>query len=363
ITSFNEVKQENIAFERDLELATTGMFDPTSQYSITGSIVSKIQTAALENGTYGTPLSIPAGILSLPFSMFSEANTANAASTEDYCSYADEFGLDTGNPKTTPAINAAGLPCTGINKVQADMGTEEAIDLLIAEGWLVPEPLGELADSATIDDLVAAGVIPKDTPLHELIVSCSDASSGDYIFTSGGCITPDIISSSGPVGNQCVTNDNGEVFCTDDLEEETVGGDVAADLAVGDPRAFQAMSTFLIDYQVVQSINGEDEGIPAPTTDTPVQEVPAIEVSGEWTAPMVPGSYNITSRYKTPSRPTHNGIDLAAPMDTPYYAASGGRVTFVGRKSWGTYYVTIDHGNGISTEYGHSYPDQVKVKV
>jgi hypothetical protein len=50
----------------------------------------------------------------------------------------------------------------------------------------------------------------------------------------------------------------------------------------------------------------------------------------------------------------HNGIDLAAPMNTPLAAADGGTVTFSGWCDCGLgYYVKIDHGDGFETLYGH----------
>lgn len=50
----------------------------------------------------------------------------------------------------------------------------------------------------------------------------------------------------------------------------------------------------------------------------------------------------------------HNGIDLAAPSYTPIKAAAAGTVTAAGWCDCGLgYYVTIDHGNGYQTTYGH----------
>ena len=52
--------------------------------------------------------------------------------------------------------------------------------------------------------------------------------------------------------------------------------------------------------------------------------------------------------------PYHNGIDIAAPLGTPLMAADGGFVKFSGWCDCGLgYYVEIDHGNGITTIYGH----------
>jgi murein DD-endopeptidase MepM/ murein hydrolase activator NlpD len=49
----------------------------------------------------------------------------------------------------------------------------------------------------------------------------------------------------------------------------------------------------------------------------------------------------------------HVGVDYAAPVGTPIWAAGSGRVQFAGRKGGYGNVVIIDHGKGISTLYGH----------
>ncbi len=49
----------------------------------------------------------------------------------------------------------------------------------------------------------------------------------------------------------------------------------------------------------------------------------------------------------------HAGIDIAAPIGTPIRAADGGRVAIAGAVSGYGNYTCIQHGNGLSTCYGH----------
>lgn len=49
----------------------------------------------------------------------------------------------------------------------------------------------------------------------------------------------------------------------------------------------------------------------------------------------------------------HRGVDYAAPIGTPIFAAGDGRVTFAGWQSGFGRTVILDHGNGITTLYAH----------
>ncbi len=49
----------------------------------------------------------------------------------------------------------------------------------------------------------------------------------------------------------------------------------------------------------------------------------------------------------------HYGIDIAGPTGTPIHAPADGIVSFAGRRSGYGNLVTIDHGYGFSTRYGH----------
>jgi hypothetical protein len=66
--------------------------------------------------------------------------------------------------------------------------------------------------------------------------------------------------------------------------------------------------------------------------------------------------------------PAHEGIDLVAPMGSPYFAAAPGKVSRVSDKDWKGdpspygWHVVVNHGNGYSTTYAHARPD-IQVKV
>jgi len=49
----------------------------------------------------------------------------------------------------------------------------------------------------------------------------------------------------------------------------------------------------------------------------------------------------------------HDGIDIAASSGTPIHAAASGTVIYAGWMEGYGNLVVIDHGNGLSTAYGH----------
>jgi murein DD-endopeptidase MepM/ murein hydrolase activator NlpD len=70
--------------------------------------------------------------------------------------------------------------------------------------------------------------------------------------------------------------------------------------------------------------------------------------------------YRIDPIYKTPK--FHAGLDFTAPQGTPIYATADGVVTMAGNSGNGYgNHVTINHGYGYETLYGHMY--RVKVRA
>ena len=59
----------------------------------------------------------------------------------------------------------------------------------------------------------------------------------------------------------------------------------------------------------------------------------------------------------------HEGQDYGANCGTPIYATAAGTVTFAGTRGGYGHLITLDHGNGITSRYGHMYGDGLLVKV
>lgn len=81
-----------------------------------------------------------------------------------------------------------------------------------------------------------------------------------------------------------------------------------------------------------------------------------VNVSGDWVVPV--NGYTISSGFQTAERPNHNGVDLAAPGDTPIFAANNGRVIAVGFDNGQGNHVYLEHGatnnlGTIQTVYMH----------
>ncbi len=68
----------------------------------------------------------------------------------------------------------------------------------------------------------------------------------------------------------------------------------------------------------------------------------------------VPASGTLSSRYGSRWGRNHNGVDVAASVGTPIYAADNGTVTYSAYNNGGYgYMLKIDHGNGVETYYAH----------
>lgn len=68
---------------------------------------------------------------------------------------------------------------------------------------------------------------------------------------------------------------------------------------------------------------------------------------------MWPSGGVISSAFGSRGREFHKGLDIAAPIGSPIYAADSGTVILAGRYYDYGKLVIIDHGNGYTTYYGH----------
>ena len=253
VSEFVALQKEAQDLDRKMDIASLSPFDVSSRYTFMGSIVHNMNIAKLHTGSYaGGILSLFSDAIKAPLGL----STANAATgfSDASCGYADKFGLTTADPMDTPAINMAGLPCTGLTTEQASMSTETAIDLIVGEGWI--DESKSIKDDDTITDLVESGYIKADTPLSDYITTCGDASTGDYLFNSASCTINSETKDAKSVTDKINTRDGG---CDEDNGCSSVSSDVGD--AVAGPKnnnSMNAIPAFLLDYQIKQIINGED---------------------------------------------------------------------------------------------------------
>ena len=259
LAEFNGIQIANEEFQKEMDIASLSPFDTSSRYTFLGSIFHNMGNMMMANGTYSkTPVAMLSNILRLPSMALSYSSTAKAASgmySDKYCGYAKDFSMGSGSSED-PAVNMAGLPCTGITNSQANMSVEEAIQIAEDEGWVKKD--ADIPDGATIADLMDNYII-KDTPLHDFVEDCGDASTGSYWFSNGGCTAPSDSTRVAKITEKTYKDEEGK-----DITNESFGTENSAKQY--DDRKLSAMSVLLIDFQIAQSINGEDDEEEAPST-------------------------------------------------------------------------------------------------
>lgn len=261
LAEFNGIQIANEEFQKEMDIASLSPFDTSSRYTFLGSIFHNMGNMMMANGTYSkTPVAMLSNILRLPSMALSYSSTAKAASgmySDKYCGYAKDFSMGSGSSED-PAVNMAGLPCTGITNSQANMSVEEAIQIAEDEGWVKKD--ADIPDGATIADLMDNYII-KDTPLHDFIEDCSAAEKGEYWFNSGGCTAPTDSTQTVSITTPTYKDSEGKDITNKSFEVENSAKQY-------DDRKLSAMSVLLIDFQIAQSINGEDDEEDAPSTTT-----------------------------------------------------------------------------------------------
>lgn len=248
LASFSQTAKKNEEFKREMDIASLSPFDISSQYTFLGSIVHSTQNAILASGVYnGSFTSILSSLARLPSSLSS--NVGAATYDDQNCGYAEAFNLDAG--ANTPAITYSGTGCYGFTEEQDAMGVDQAITLVEDSGWI--DENVAINDTTSIQDMVDTQYLKAETPVTEFIETCGDLSTGDYIFNAAGC-TVGGASADSPATGQCTENSDGNQICnspdTEGYEEGT--------LAPASSEALAAVSVTLVDYQLNQSVMGND---------------------------------------------------------------------------------------------------------
>ena len=332
LAEFNGIQIANEEFQKEMDIASLSPFDTSSRYTFLGSIFHNMGNMMIANGTYSkTPIAMLSNILRLPSMALSYSSTAKAASgmySDKYCGYAKDFSMGSGSSED-PAVNMAGLPCTGITNSQANMSVEEAIQIAENEGWIQKDM--DIPDGADISDLMNNGYIVKDTPLHDFVEDCGDASTGSYWFSNGGCTAPTNSKQAATTTTSTTYKDaEGK-----DITNESFGAENSAKQY--DDRKLSAMSVLLIDFQIAQSINGEDdeEDTSSTTTKAPdngeaVGEPQLEEAQAEWGGHSnggIPDSELQTLSFSSGNKMNKKAAAAMEEMNKAYKADNGSNLT------------------------------------
>ena len=331
LAEFNGIQIANEEFQKEMDIASLSPFDTSSRYTFLGSIFHNMGNMMIANGTYSkTPVAMLSNILRLPSMALSYSSTAKAASgmySDKYCGYAKDFYMGSGSSED-PAVNMAGLPCTGITNSQANMSVEEAIQIAEDEGWIQKDM--DIPDGADISDLMKNGYIVKDTPLHDFVEGCGDASTGSYWFSNGGCTAPS--DSTQTTSSTAPTYKDSE---GKDITDQSFGAENSAKQY--DDRKLSAMSVLLIDFQIAQSINGEDDEEDAPSTTTKapdngeaVGEPQLEEAQAEWGGHSnggIPDSELQTLSFSSGNKMNKKAAAAMEEMNKAYKADNGSNLT------------------------------------
>ena len=378
------VQQAALDYERDLDIASHSPFDASNHNTFMGRLVNNAQLAMIKNGGLSTNLLTRLGAFAkipVTFASYAKMNvgaSANAASLD--CGYAKDFNLEvrdsSGNidEEKTPAINAAGTPCTGLTQQQSSMSLNDATEALVERGWV--KGLGSSQEDVEVDEDVGVedylrAVIVKDSLVETVYDSCSNLSDGTYLTEVSGCIAQSSVNISGVedtdgLGSQIVyeegeNSDDVDVSVSSASDSDTGILIAPGDKKYTDAQALNAIPVFLMSVMAERMINGADDEEPG----TGIGGGPVV--SGEWTSPACGA---VTSPFGMRFHPIykvnrmHNGIDIADGSSPPVVAAKGGKVSYAGFVEGYGNFVAIDHETeNMQTGYAHLAPNSLTVKV
>lgn len=278
--------QATLEDERKMDIASHSPFDISNHNTFLGSAVNKAQLAMIVNGGLSSSLMSRLrafAMLPMSFASLSQSSVGASSSAVMDCGYAKAFNLEVtdanGNvdKDLTPAVNAAGMPCTGFTKEQENMDIDEATEALVERGWI--KGLGssteevDVSEEAGTEDFLRA-VIVKNSLVETIYDSCSNLSDGTHLTEASGCISRKSLE----LTKDGVTDDSGiaKGLVYDEKEDEEgemvsrLAGEVDVDsedeivLADGpkkysDAKAFNAIPVFLMSVMMERMINGADD--------------------------------------------------------------------------------------------------------
>lgn len=252
LSEYNEIRSAVIENERNMDIATLSPFDTSSPHTFMGSIAHSFGTLSYSRSSDG-PFQILGTLLRLP--LFQLSDDANALNYSTACGYAADFGLEnTTEPEKSAAINAAGLPCGGMTADQAAMSRDEAKRLMVEQGWI--DSSITIDKDSTITEMVNVGYIKKDNPLYDYIEGCTDATTGDYLFSSPGCATDSESKNPADVAGKlqgnpevCGVSGGGDSFCPANDPAVSASGQVPSG------RALSAIPVFIFNTVLLGVIN------------------------------------------------------------------------------------------------------------
>ncbi len=100
--------------------------------------------------------------------------------------------------------------------------------------------------------------------------------------------------------------------------------------------------------------SGGDQGASAPVTSGWAQPI-LVKPGARSFGPRMHPVYHVMKM--------HEGQDFGASCGTPIFAANAGTVTFAGVRGGYGHLIILDHGQGVTTRYGHMYATGLKVSV